>query len=79
MKDFHISQMYDPKEHTGELHIEEERHCLTHDGWVVTNYIVYLECRDGTVDWVYDFDDRPSAERFIEACKAEITLMKGRA
>lgn len=77
MKGFHISQMYDPKEHTGALRIEEERQCLANDGWIITSYMVYLECHDGTVDWVEDFADRRHAERFVESCKAEITLLKG--
>ena len=79
MKDFHISQVYDPKEHTGKLRVEhhpkDPAGTPLEGDW--PEYNVYLVCHDGTVDWVQDFDTKVEADAFLAECEAEIILMKG--
>ena len=76
--DFSIMQQYTPTEHTGKLIVKTTPAAQNNDGWDWPPHNVYLQCRDGTVDWVADFFTREAADAYVVQAEAEITLSRGR-
>ena len=57
--------------------VQESRHCVNNDGWVITYYGVHLQRIDGPPDWVVDFRSQAEVDAFIQQAGVEIALMQG--